>query len=141
LSARDNGSGRSNQIQIKNDKGRLSQEEIQRMLNDAEKFKREDEKQRERVSAKNQLESYIFSVKQALDESGTSKLSSSDKSKIEETCNKELKWLDANQTADKEEYEFHYKELSRKCSPIMAKMHTSSSSSSASNGPRVEEVD
>jgi heat shock 70kDa protein 1/2/6/8 len=138
LSARDNGSGRSNQIQIKNDKGRLSQEEIQRMLKDAEKFKREDEKQRERVSAKNQLESYIFSVKQALDASRTSNLSSSDKNKIEEACNKELKWLDANQTADREEYEFHYKELSRKCSPIMSKMHSSSSSS---NGPRVEEVD
>ena len=135
LSARDSGSGRSNQIQIKNDKGRLSQEEIQRMLKDAEKFKREDEKQCERIASKNHLESYIFSVKQALEENRTSSLSSSEKSKIEEACNKELKWLDANQTADKDEYEFHYKELSRKCSPFMSKLHKSN------NGPRVEEVE
>ena len=134
LSARDGGSGRSNQIQIKNDKGRLSQDEIQRMLKDAERFKNDDEKQRDRISSKNKLESYIFGVKQALSENKTSSLSSSEKSKIEDYCNKELKWLDANQTADKEEYEFHYKEISRKCSPVMSKLHNS-------NGPKVEEVD
>ena len=106
------------------------------MLKDAETFKQEDEKQRDRVTSKNKLESYIFSVKQALDENRTSSISSSEKSKVEEACNKELKWLDANQTADKDEYEFHYKELSRKCSPIMSRMHSNSS-----NGPRVEEMD
>lgn len=138
LSARDGGSGRSNQIQIKNDKGRLTQEEIQRMLSDAEKFKHDDEKQRERISSKNKLESYIFSVKQAIDESNNSNLSSSDKSKIEEYCNKEFKWLDANQTAEKDEYEFHFKELSRKCSPLMSKMHNSKSTNN--NGPHVEKL-
>ena len=136
MSAKDGGSGRSNQIQIKNDKGRLSRDEIERMLKDAETFKQEDEKQRDRVTSKNKLESYIFSVKQALDENRTSSISSSEKSKVEEACNKELKWLDANQTADKDEYEFHYKELHRKCSPIMSRMHSNSS-----NGPRVEEMD
>ena len=135
MSAKDSGSGRTNQIQIKNDKGRLSQEEIDRMLKDAEKFKREDEKQRDRISFKNKLESYIFSIRQALDQNRTSNISSGEKSKVEEYCNKELKWLDANQNAYKDEYEFHYQELSRKCSPIMSKLHKNS------NGPKVEEMD
>ena len=142
VSAKDNSTGRSNQIQIKNDKGRLTKDEINRMVQDAEKFKDEDEKQRQRVAAKNKLESYVFSVKQSIDEAKTSVLSSSDKKTVEDACNKELKWLDANQSADKDEYDFHYNELSRKCSPILSKLHQSGRGGSGqTSGPKVEEVD
>jgi heat shock protein 1/8 len=137
VSAKDNSTGRSNQIQIKNDKGRLSKEEIDRMLNDAEKFRAEDEKQRERVNAKNRLESYIFSLKDAVSEAQN--VASSDKKTVEDACDRELKWLDSNQTADKEEYEYRYNELSKKCSPIMSKLH--GKSGGARTGPTVEEVD
>jgi heat shock protein 1/8 len=142
VSAKDTSTGRSNQIQIKNDKGRLSKEEIDRMLNDADKFRAEDEKQRERVNAKNKLESYIFSLKDAVSEAQN--LASSDKKTVEDACDKELKWLDANQTGDKEEYEYRYTELSKKCSPIMTKLYQNGKSGSSGGnrtGPTVEEVD
>lgn len=134
VSAKENNTGKSNNIIIKNDKGRLSREEIEKMINEAERFKAEDEKQRERVDGKNKLESYIFSVKQAL--SDAKNLNTFDKRICEDACKNELKWLEANQTAEKDEYEFHYKELLRKCMPIMKKIH-----SEERNGPTVEEVE
>jgi L1 cell adhesion molecule like protein len=141
VSAKDTSTGRSNQIQIKNDRGRLSKEEIERMLQDAERFRAEDEKQRERVAAKNKLESYIFSLRDAVAEAKS--IASSDKKTVEEACEKELKWLDANQTGDKEEYEYRYNELSKKCSPIMTKLYQNSGSKGGGSrtGPTVEEVD
>nr|AFQ33498.1 Hsp72-1b [Plutella xylostella] len=122
VSAKDNSSGRSKNIVIKNDRGRLSQAEIDRMLSDAEKYKDEDEKQRKRIAARNQLEAYIFSVKQAVDEAGD-KLSDEDKGTARRECEDALKWLDNNNLADQEEYEHRLKELQRVCSPIMTRMH------------------
>lgn len=144
VTAKDNSTGRSNQIQIKNDKGRLSKEEIDKMLRDAERYRVEDEKKRDNVASRNRLESYIFSVKQAVNDA--TNLSSNDKTTVEEACSKELKWLDANQMADKDEYEYHYNELSKKCSPIMSKLHGrgangNNGGSSQRSGPTVEEVD
>ncbi|RNA24044.1 heat shock 70 [Brachionus plicatilis] len=134
VTARENSTGKSNNITIKNDKGRLSREEINRMISEAERFKADDQKQRERVGSKNKLETYIFAVKQALGEAKS--LSSSDVKKCEDACNKELKWLEANQMADKDEYDFHYRELARKCMPLMKKIH-----STERTGPTVEEVE
>nr|ADR79281.1 Hsp70 [Brachionus ibericus] len=134
VSAKENSSGKSNNITIKNDKGRLSKEEIERMINEAERFRAEDDRQRDRIASKNKLETYIFAVKQALDDAKN--LSSSDKKVCQEACRKELKWLEANQMADKDEFAFHYKELSRKCMPLMKKIH-----SGERNGPTVEEVE
>ncbi|CAG9120730.1 unnamed protein product [Plutella xylostella] len=122
VSAKDNSSGRSKNIVIKNDRGRLSQAEIDRMLADAERYKSEDEKQMKRIAARNQLEAYIFSVKQAVDEAGD-KLSDQDKSTAKNECDEALKWLDNNNLADQEEYEHKLKELQRVCSPIMTRMH------------------
>ncbi len=140
VNACDKSTGKNSKITIKNDKGRLSKEEIDRMINDADKFKNEDEKQRQRVTAKNRLESYIFSLKQAVNDAKN--ISSSDKSTVEEACNKELKWLDANQMGENDEFDFHYNELSRKCSPIMTKLYRGNSSARESrSGPTVEEVD
>ena len=116
----------------------MSREEIDRMLSDAERYKAEDERKRENVTARNRLEGYIFSVKQAANDAKA--ISSTDKKSIEDACDKELKWLDANQMAEKDEYEFHYNELSKKCSPIMAKLHRGSGGGHRS-GPTVEEVD
>ena len=127
VTAKDSSTGRSNQIQIKNDKGRLSKEEIDRMLRDAEKYKAEDDVQRDRVAAKNKLETYAFSVKQSLDDAKN--LSSQDKSTAEEACSKELRWLDSNQSATKDELEFHYNQLSKICSPIMTKIYRGDSGS------------
>lgn len=134
VSAKDASSGRTKNIIIKNDKGRLSKEEIERMVNEAETYKEEDNKQRENVTARNKLESYVFSVKQALDEAG-SKLNQNEKNAVEQKCNITLKWLEDNSLADKEEYNYQLKELQKKCSTTMKKIHDNV------DGPTVEEVD
>ncbi|CAG0916662.1 unnamed protein product [Notodromas monacha] len=124
VSACDKSTGRENKITITNDKGRLSKEEIDRMVNDAESYRAEDEKQRDRVSAKNGLESYIFSMKSTMeDDKLKEKISEDDKKKIKEKCDETLKWLDANQLADKEEFEHKQKEVEQVCNPIMTKMY------------------
>ncbi|XP_049881777.1 heat shock protein 68-like [Pectinophora gossypiella] len=122
VSAKENSTGREKNIVIKNDRGRLSQAEIERMLAEAEKYKEEDERQRERVAARNQLEAYVFSVKQAVDEAGD-KLSEDDKGTARRECEEVLRWLDNNSLAEKDEYEHRLKEAQRVCSPIMTKMH------------------
>ncbi|XP_045782116.1 heat shock protein 68-like [Maniola jurtina] len=122
VSAKENSTGRSKNIVIKNDKGRLSQAEIDRMLSEAEQYKEEDNRQRERVTARNHLETYIFGVKQAIDEAGD-KLSEQDKEQARRECDDALKWLDNNSLAEKEEYEDKLKDLQRTCSPLMSKMH------------------
>ncbi|CAH2107026.1 unnamed protein product [Euphydryas editha] len=149
VSAKENSTGRSKNIVIKNDKGRLSQAEIDRMLAEAEQYKEEDDRQRERVSARNQLESYVFNVKQALDEAGD-KLSEQDKETARRECDEALKWLENNTLADKEEYEHKLKEIQRVCMPAMSKMHGANSGGANGyqqgagpqhSGPTVEEVD
>merc|ERR1712232_1088474 len=83
VSAQDKSTGKSNQITITNEKGRLSKEEIERMVNDAETYKQEDEKQRDRITAKNGLESYAFNMKSSVeDEKVKDKISEDDKKKI-----------------------------------------------------------
>nr|ADK94698.1 heat shock protein 70 [Plutella xylostella] len=144
VSAKENSSGRSKNIVIKNDKGRLSQAEIDRMLADAERYRDEDDKQRQRVAARNQLESYVFSVRQALDDAGD-KLSDSDKTAARKECEDALKWLDNNTLAEQDEYEHRLKEVQRVCSPIMSKMHGAGAAGMnpgpQGQGPTVEEVD
>ncbi|KAJ8705361.1 hypothetical protein PYW07_011190 [Mythimna separata] len=122
VSAKENSTGRSKNIVIKNDKGRLSQAEIERMLAEAERYKDEDEKQRQRVAARNQLEAYVFSVKQALDEAAD-KLSEQDASGARSACDDALRWLDNNTLAERAEYEHRLQELQRVCAPVMTKLH------------------
>merc|ERR1712121_7942 len=124
VSAVDKSTGKQNKITITNDKGRLSKEEIERMVNDAEKFKAEDDKQKERISAKNGLESYCFNMKTTIeDEKVKDKVPEEDRNKILEACNEAIKWLDANQLGEKEEYEHKQKEIEQICNPIITKMY------------------
>lgn len=138
VTAKDSSTGNTKNIVIKNDKGRLSKEEIDRMVSEAERYKAEDEKQRERVQSKNQLESYIFNVKQALDEAG-SKLPEAEKNSCRQECDNALRWLDSNTLADKEEYDHRYQELQRLCAPVMSKLHRGANGESGQ--PNVSEVD
>nr|AFO70209.1 heat shock protein 70 [Hypena tristalis] len=145
VSAKETSTGRSEKIVIKNDKGRLSQAEIERMLAEAERYKEEDEKQRERVAARNQLEAYAFSVKQALDDAGD-KLTEEDRATARRLCDETLQWLDNNSLAECDELSHRLAELQCACSPIMSKLHEAGaqapgSQSQARTGPTVEEVD
>merc|ERR1711881_64717 len=112
VSAVDKSTGKQNKITITNDKGRLSKEDIERMVNEAEKFKDDDDKQKERISAKNSLESYCFNMKTTLDdEKVKDKISEDDKKTILDKCDETIKWLDANQLAEVEELNDKQKEV------------------------------
>ena len=104
--------------------GRLSKEDIERMVNDAEKFKADDEKQKERISAKNGLESYCFNMKTTLDdEKVKDKISEDDMKKITDKCDEAIKWLDANQLAEVEEFNDKQKDVEGVCNPIITKLY------------------
>merc|ERR1712033_31092 len=126
VSASDKSTGKQNKITITNDKGRLSKEEIDKMVGDAEKYAAEDEKQRQRVAAKNSLESYCFHMKSTVeDEKMADKISEDDKKKITDKCDDAIKWLDANQLAEVEEFQEKQKEVEAVCNPIITKLYQS----------------
>lgn len=163
VTALERSTNKENKITITNDKGRLSKEDIERMVNEAEKYRSEDEKQKETISAKNALESYCFNMKATLDEDNLkSKISDTDRTTIMDKCNETIKWLDANQLADKEEYEHRQKELEAVCNPIITKLYqgaggapggmpggfpgagapgAGASAGAGGSGPTIEEVD
>ena len=121
LLAVEKSTGKEQKITIKNDKGRLSQDEIDRMVDEAERYKAEDEANRVRVEAKNGLENYCYSMKNTMsDEKLASKLSDDDKSTVTAKIDETTSWLDANQMAEKEEYEAKQKELEAVVNPILA---------------------
>jgi len=123
VSALDKTTGKSNKITITNDKGRLSKEQIEKMVADAEKFKRQDEETREKIEAKNHLENYAYSLRSAVrDETISAKMSDSDKSTINTAVDAALKWVEENTTAAKDAFEAKQKELEAKCMPIMSKL-------------------
>jgi L1 cell adhesion molecule like protein len=124
VSALEKGTGKTNKIVITNDKGRLSKEEIERMLAEAEKYKEEDDAESARISAKNGLESYAYSLKNTMsDPKVDEKLDASDKEKLKAEVDKTIAWLEDNQTATKEEYEAQQKELESVANPIMMKFY------------------
>ncbi|NP_001086039.1 heat shock protein family A (Hsp70) member 2 L homeolog [Xenopus laevis] len=144
VTAADKSTGKENKITITNDKGRLSKEDIERMVNDADKYKAEDEVNRERVAAKNGLESYTYHVKQtAEDEKLKGKLSEKEKSQILDKCKEVIDWLDKNQMAEKDEFEHKQKELEKVCNPIITKLYQGGAPNpgTAAGGPTIEEVD
>ncbi|XP_054163073.1 heat shock cognate 71 kDa protein [Oppia nitens] len=126
VSAADKSTGKENKITITNDKGRLSKEDIERMVKEAESYKDEDDKQKDRISAKNALESYAFNIKSTIeDEKLKDKISEDDKTKVLDKVNDIIKWLDTNQLAEKEEFEHKQKELEGICNPIITKLYQS----------------
>ena len=149
VAAKDQSTGRTNKITITNDKGRLSKADIERMVNDAEKYKAEDEAHRERIAARNNLESYAYGVQSAINDSNVeSKLSDSDKETVSSAVKEATTWLDNNSLAEKEEFVQKLEDLQKVCSPIMSKLHGgnrggsgSSGDSQSQQGPTVEEVD
>ena len=123
VSAVEKSTGKENKITIKNEKGRLSADEIEKMVQEAEKFKAEDEANKQRIEAKNQLENYVFSARNSMKEDAVaSKLSEDDKKKINEELDKAMSWLDDHPSAEKEEYEQKQKEVEGAVMPIFAKM-------------------
>ncbi|CAO2179670.1 unnamed protein product [Urochloa humidicola] len=125
VQAADKGTGKSEKITITNDGRRHSQEEIDRMVREAEEFAEEDRKVRERVDARNKLETYVYQVKSAVDDTKMAdKMDADDKDKVEEALREVNDWLDGNvDTADKEDYEEKLKELEDVCSPVISAVY------------------
>ena len=121
VSALEKGTGKTQKITITNDKGRLSKEEIEKMVSEAEKFKEEDEKEAARVQAKNQLESYAYSLKNTINDGEMKdKIGADDKEKLTKAIDETISWLDSSQAASTDEYEDKRKELESVANPIIS---------------------
>jgi heat shock protein 5 len=128
VSAEDRGTGKSEKITITAEKGRLSQDEIERMVREAEEFADEDKKVKEKIDARNGLESYLYNLKNTLEdeEKGLAdKLSASDKKEVEATINEAMEWLEDNADADTEEYTKKQKEVETIVNPILKEVYQS----------------
>nr|POF09173.1 heat shock 70 kda protein [Quercus suber] len=163
VSAEDKTAGVKNKITITNDKGRLTKEEIEKMVKEAEKYKSEDEEVKKKVEAKNALENYAYNMRNTVrDEKIAGKLDPADKEKIEKAVSDAIDWLEKNQLAEIDELEDKLKELEGLCGPIIAKMYQGGgagdmpmggdmpggsggyggrSTGNSGSGPKIEEVD
>jgi len=126
VSAEDKTTGNRNKITITNDKGRLSKDQIERMVKEAESYKKQDEEAREKVESKNKLENYAYSVRNSInDEKLKDKIPAEDRTTIETAVDNTVKWLDTNQGASKDEFDAKMKELESTVNPIMTKLYQS----------------
>nr|XP_043624176.1 heat shock 70 kDa protein [Erigeron canadensis] len=157
VSAEDKTAGVKNKITITNDKGRLSKDEIERLVQEAEKYKAEDEEVKKKVEARNALENYAYNMRNTIkDEKFAAKLGAEEKQTIEKAVDDGLEWLEKNQLAEVDELEDKLKELEGVCNPIIAKMYqggaggdvpmgggtaNGAGGSGSGAGPKIEEVD
>jgi L1 cell adhesion molecule like protein len=155
VTAVEKSTGKQNQITITNEKGRLSKTEIEKMVQQAEQYKSEDDAHRLRVEAKNTLENYCYSMRNTLSEEKLKdKFTTDDKHTIEGAIKETLDWMEKNVSAEKEEFEQQQKDLEAKCNPIMMRVYQSAAGTegmppgatpgppkAAPGGPSVEEVD
>ena len=118
VSAVDKSMGKQNKITVMSDKGRLSAEDIKCMVHEAKQYKAENDAHRDRISAKNQLESYAFSMKKVKD-----KVPQEDRDKITSKRKEVIEWLDRNQMAEKDKFEHQQKELESVCTPIVTNLY------------------
>jgi heat shock 70kDa protein 1/2/6/8 len=148
VSALEKSSGNKKNITITNDKGRLSQEQIDEMISNSEKYKEEDDKTKLKIEARNDLENYLYSFKNSINES--EKLDEDTKKEGLKMLDKELNWLDENDDADTEEYKNKKNECEEKMKPIIAKMYEGAGMDSnevptsmptSEDAPSVDEVD
>lgn len=139
VTAQDKAAKKSKSITITSDKSRLSQEEIDRMLKEAEEFAEEDRKVREKVDARNKLETFVYSMKNTINDKLAEKIDSDDKKKIESALKEATEWLDDNQNAEKEDYDEKMKDLEDVCNPIIKKAYENSGGSSSNSGDEAEE--
>jgi L1 cell adhesion molecule like protein len=136
VKAEDKAGGKSETITITNDKGRLSAAEIERMVQDAEKFADEDAKVRDRIQAKNNLEAFALGIKSSLrEENFTNKIGEEDKATLEKVVEETMTWLDANQAADMEEIEGKKKEVEGIVYPIMQKLYAATTAETPGGMP------
>jgi heat shock 70kDa protein 1/2/6/8 len=134
VNAREESTGKSKNIKIKNEKGRLNKSEIEKMIADAEKYREEDEKCRLRIGSRNSLESYLFSIRSAIKEYAT-KLNEKDRAAIEKIIAQNIEWLEVNRECEATIYESKFNDLQNLIMPIMNRLHKKDQI-----GPKIEEL-
>jgi len=134
VKAEDKASGKIEKITIT--KGRLSQKEIERMVQEAEEFAEEDKKVKEKIDARNALETYIYNMNNQVNDNDklADKLESDEKENIETATKEALEWLDDNQSAEKEEYDEKLKEVEAVCNPIISAVYQRSGGAESTEG-------
>ena len=136
VTAKDQSTGKRGNITITNEKGRMSKDEVERLVEEAKRYAEEDKAKREKVEARNGLESYAFSVRNATRDDaspGVKNLTAEDKEKVEKAVREVTTWLDANQLAEVDELQEKRRELESVVSPVMTKMY--SGGSEPASGP------
>ena len=145
VNAMDKAGGKSNKITITNDKGRLSKDDIERMVSEAERYKEEDARHKKKIDARNEFENYVYSVKNSTSEPALKdKLAENDRATIEDACKSALEWLEtaSGSETDAEQYEAEQKKLENIVTPIVSKLYGGPAESSHSGPePNIEEVD
>lgn len=155
ISANDKGTGKSETLTITSEKGRLSEDEIERMVQEAEEFAEQDELEKAKVQARNELEAYLYNLKNSISDALDGKLSEDDKSTLSSTVEDALVWLEDHPAAEKDEYDEKQKEVEAVANPIIKKAYESAAGTppnadddfmgedldGVDDGPSVEEVD
>jgi L1 cell adhesion molecule like protein len=143
VSAAEKSTGKSNKITITNDKARLSKDEIERLVAEAEKHAAEDKERMERVEARNGLEAYLYNVRNSVREDKVKETLGDDAQNAETIVQEGLDWLNEHESAMTEEFKEKQQEMEKRLQPIMMKLYSQGSSSEAPMppGPKVEEVD
>merc|ERR1711892_1616899 len=144
VGAEDKGTGKAEKITITNDKGRLTEEQIEKMIKEAEQFADEDKKVKERVDAKNAFDGYLHSMRSAVEVSGENKglnekLDSEEKEKIMDALKDGQSWVDSNPEADAEEVKEKHKEIEGICAPIISKYHGAGGGGDGAGGGEEDE--
>lgn len=154
VSALDKGTGKSQNITITNESGRMTKEQIDDMIKEAEKFKEDDDAQRQRIESKNALENYLYNTRNSVNDENT-KMDDTSKSTVNNLIDKQIKWMDNNMAASKEEFDDVLKDTQDVINPIMTKLYANNSAGQpdevspgdtsggggSSAGPKIEEVD
>ena len=141
VSACEKSSGKSEKITIQNESSRLSKDQIEKMISDAEKFKDQDEKAQKRIEAKNKLENYIYNIKSSVLEEEKMKVSlGSDLDTVTNKVEETIKWLEQNSSATTEEFESKQKEAEGILMPLVQKAYQSNAPETTP-GPKIDEVD
>lgn len=153
ISAADKGTGRTESLTITSEKGRLSEEEIERMVSEAEQYAEQDAAERDKVQARNNLEAYLYNLKNSINDALAGKLGEDDKSTLTKTVDDALIWLEDHPAAEKNEYDEKQKEVEHVANPILKKAYESANAGAVpaseddqyfedlDGGPTVEEVD
>lgn len=126
VAAEDKGTGKKEKITITAEKGRLSQDDIERMVKEAEEFAEQDKAVKAKIDARNQLETYCYNMKSTVEDKMKDKIEEEDKEKITAAVKEALEWLDENPDAEPDEYKDKLKEVEDVCNPIIAEVYKKS---------------